>query len=204
MNASLPLTVLHARFLELLPRIETHARIVFRDIRCAQQRADRIAEVIALSWKWFLRLCERGKNVEAFPTTFATLVVRAVRSGRRLTGLNKSKDVMNVWTQRQRGFAVVSLPARSGLHGDAFEQALQDNTQTPPPDQAAFRVDFPAWMSSRTERDRRVIRDLMHGERTGDVSKKHGISPGRVSQLRIEFQDDWNRFCADPIETDAA
>ena len=33
-----------------------------------------------------------------------------------------------------------------------------------------------------------------------DVAGKHGLSPGRVSQLRREFQEAWERFTADPAE----
>jgi hypothetical protein len=36
--------------------------------------------------------------------------------------------------------------------------------------------------------------DLMLGERTSHVSRKYGITAGRVSQLRREFHDDWVRF----------
>ena len=38
----------------------------------------------------------------------------------------------------------------------------------------------------------------MLGERTSEVASKHGLSPGRVSQLRREFHDDWEFFCAEP------
>jgi hypothetical protein len=69
---------------------------------------------------------------------------------------------------------------------------------TPPPDQAAFRIDFPRWRTTRTERDRGILHDLMLGERTGQVSRKYGISASRVSQLRRDFHDDWQRFCGAP------
>lgn len=42
---------LHQRFLSILPRIKTHARIYFRDVKCRVQRADCIAEALALAWK---------------------------------------------------------------------------------------------------------------------------------------------------------
>jgi hypothetical protein len=77
---------------------------------------------------------------------------------------------------------------------EALEERLRDNTQTPVPEQAAFRIDWPAWQQTRTERDRRIITDLTAGERTLEVSRKYGISPGRVSQLRQEFHADWLRF----------
>ena len=34
----------------------------------------------------------------------------------------------------------------------------------------------------------------MCGERTLDVANKYGCTPGRVSQLRRDFQADWERF----------
>jgi hypothetical protein len=37
----------------------------------------------------------------------------------------------------------------------------------------------------------------MQGERTLDVSQKHGISSARISQMRREFQQDWMSFCGD-------
>jgi hypothetical protein len=62
------------------------------------------------------------------------------------------------------------------------------------PDQVIFRIDFPVWRGTRSERDRRVIDELMAGGRTKDVSRMFGLSPGRVSQLRRDFLEDWRRF----------
>ena len=66
--------------------------------------------------------------------------------------------------------------------------------------QVSFRLDFPAWLLTRTDRDRRVVEDLMLGERTLDVARKFGLSPARISQLRREFKQDWQLFCADPAD----
>ena len=41
---------LHARFLALLPRIELHARIYFRHVRCPERKEDSVQEAIAVSW----------------------------------------------------------------------------------------------------------------------------------------------------------
>jgi hypothetical protein len=73
---------LHARFLLLLPRIEAHAKIYFRDTVCAAKRVDNVAETIAMAWKWFARLDERGKDAAQFVTTLANLAGRAVKCGR--------------------------------------------------------------------------------------------------------------------------
>jgi hypothetical protein len=80
---------------------------------------------------------------------------------------------------------------------DVFEERLHDNTMTPPPDQAAFRIDFPAWRRTRSERDRRVIDELMAGGRTKDVSAKLGMSPGRVSQC---VATSWRTGTASPAK----
>src|SRR5471030_1209222 len=125
----------HTVFLTLLPRLQTHAQIQFRFIACRDQRADKISEVMALAWKWYVRLVEQGKDVHQFPTVFVRLVVRAVRSGRRLAGMEKGKDAMNRMTQQRRGFTVKSLPLstrrpRQSIYGsvngqrdlDAFEE----------------------------------------------------------------------------------
>jgi hypothetical protein len=85
------LDVLHARFLRLVPRIEGHARIFFRGIRCPVKREDKVQECVALGWKWFLRLTEQGKDVFAFPMAFVALLARAVKCGRKLCGQERAK-----------------------------------------------------------------------------------------------------------------
>jgi hypothetical protein len=206
---ALNLIALHSAFLAILPRIELHGQIYFRHLRCPQSKEDAIQEMRSLAWKWLLRLTRKGKDVNDFPVTFVHLLARAVASGRRLGGMPKAKDVLNPATQKRHGFRVESLDSstRSSLerlyaapHGqelqDAFEERLCDNTRTEVPEQVGFRIDFPAWVTSRAERDRRIVGDLMAGERTLDVARKYGLSPGRVSQLRSEFHEDWLRFTA--------
>lgn len=200
-NPSIPsLDQLYVTFLTLVPRIELHAAIYFRHVRCSIKKEDCIAEAVALSWKWFLRLVAQGKDPTQFSSALASFAARAVRSGRRLVGMEKLKDVLSPVAQQQRRFSVSPLPQGSGLSGNVFDEALTDNTVSPVPDQVAFRLDFPAWRLSRCERDRRLIDDLVVGERTLDVAQKHGLSPGRISQLRRDFKEDWQRFTCDPAE----
>src|SRR5438270_4863942 len=173
---------LHARFLALLPRIELHARIYFRHVRCPERKEDCVQEAVAISWKWFVRLAERGKDASAFVSTLATLAARAVRCGRRVCGQERAKDVLSPLAQQRHGFVVEKLPDYSTLAGTPAEEALRDNTRSEVPAQVAFRLDFPAWRNTLTDRDRRMADDLMVGERTQDVARRFGISPARVSQ----------------------
>ena len=61
-------------------------------------------------------------------------------------------------------------------------------------EQVAFRLDFPCWLSTYSDRDRRLALDLMAGERTLDAADKYALSAGRVSQMRTQFRESWNRF----------
>jgi hypothetical protein len=197
---------LQAKFLSIRPRIETHARIYFRHIDCSTTRADRIAETLALAWMWFVRLARRGKDAALFPSALATYAAKAVQNGRRLCGQLRAKDVLSERAQRRHGFKVERLPASTRTchadlnhvlgqrHLDLYEERLQDNTRTPPDEQAAFRLDFPAWLTTRTERDRRIIADMAVGERTMHLARRFGLSPARVSQLRREYRNDWLLF----------
>jgi hypothetical protein len=182
----------------VLPKVLSHGRVYFRHLRSAELKEEYVAEMIALTWKWHLRLAERGKDSTRFPTALATFAARAVRCGRRLAGMDRSKDVLSPLAQQRKGFAVGKLPDCSTLDGSPLEEALHDNTRTPPDEQCAFRIDFPAWRATHAERDRRLLDDLMVGERTLDVAGKYGLSPGRVSQLRREFLLDWRRYVSEP------
>ena len=188
---------LHAAFLALLPRIERHARICFRHLGCPQGRDDAVAETVALSWAWYLRLVERGKDPADFVSTFAGYAARAVRRGRRVCGQEAGQEVLSPRAQARHDFAVLRLLQRTTLNGSPLEEALLDNAVTPPPEAAAFRIDFPAWLATWPERDRRLIEALGLGERTRALADQFGLTPGRISQKRREYHGDWERFCGD-------
>lgn len=178
----------------LLPRVEVHAQVYFRHVACPQRRDDCIAETIAVSWKWFLRLVERGKDVRTFPCALAQRAAQHVRSGRKLCGQESSKDALSPTAQTRRGFVVSKFPDWETLSDNPFMNALIDNTRSPVDEQVAFRFDFPVWLGSLGDRKRSIAQDMMLGHRTRDLADNHGMSPGRVSQLRKEFSTDWLRF----------
>jgi hypothetical protein len=189
---------MHAGFLAIVPRIEAHGRVYFRYVRCPDRREDAIAEMVALSWLWFLRLAAKGKDATHFASALATYAARAVRAGRKLAGKDPAGEVLSPAAQSQCGFAVGTLPGHSTLATNPLEEALTDNAKSPIPEQVAFRLDWPAWLSTRSDRDRRIVADLMLGERTGGVAARHGLTAGRVSQLRTEFREDWLAFLGEP------
>src|SRR5262249_3506001 len=105
------------------------------------------------------------------------------------------KDVLSPLAQTRRGFLVQSLPAHdTGVEGNQALDALRDNTQTPPDEQAAFRIDFPSWLGTLGDRNRAIALEMMRGEPTMALAPRHGLSPARISQLRRELCASWRRF----------
>jgi hypothetical protein len=187
---------LHNAFLSILPKIQLHGSIYFRGVRCHDRRQDLIAEMAALAWKWFVQLARQGKDATQFPSAIASYAARAVNAGRRLCGQERANDVLSPATQRQHQFVVDELANVSTLSRNPLTDALLDNTQTPPDEQAAFRIDFPAWLKSLDNRKRRIAQDMAYGHRTKELATSYGTTHGRISQLRREFHTDWERFCA--------
>jgi len=192
---------------DLLPKIERHACIFFRHIRCDDQRADKVAETVAVAWQWYRRLAERGKDVNQFLMTFVFLAARAVRSGRRLCGMERAKDVLSPRAQRRHGFRAEPLPqstrrSHDCLHAlirgqqemDAYEERLQDNMVTSPAEAAAFRIDFPEFLGGLSQRDRELAMYLSLGHRASAAATRFGLTPGRVTQLRQGWCGQWRRF----------
>jgi hypothetical protein len=188
------LDALQAAFLAILPKIELHAQIAFRHLKCPDKKSDAIAEAVALAWHWYVRLAQRGKDAADFVVALTRFAARRVRAGRRLCGVENGKDVLSGRTQRHYAFTVATLPAFSTLEGTPLEEALQDNTVSPVPDQAAFRIDFPEWLGTLTDRDQRLLQDLAMGHRTEVVARKYGVTPGAVSHRRRDFHRAWQRF----------
>ena len=181
---------LHAGFLLLLPRLAAHGRAYFRHVACPQRRDDLAAEAVAIAWAWYCRLALAGKDPHQFAATFVHRALLQARCHRRLCGSHRAKDALSPLAQARHGFRA-SSPC--GENGPALE-ALACDARTPPPDQAAFRIDFPVWLAALPRKKRSVALALMSGERSLDVACSHRLSPARVSQLRAEMREGWRRF----------
>jgi hypothetical protein len=154
---------------------------------------------VALAWRHFAALARCGKKPEEFVTTLALRCSQAVKAGRRLAGCETGRDVLSPVAQVRHGVRVTRLPDRDRepdrhpLPG-ALADALADNTRSAVPEQAAFRLDFPRSRASLRRRDRKILDALAGGERTADAARRFKISAGRISQLRREFEEDWEQF----------
>lgn len=182
----------HATFLTLLPGLERHARVYFRHLRPAD-REEAAADVVAYAFASYLRLKHRGKDPAAFPVAFARFTTRAVANGRAVGRTSSTRDVL-VRAARRR-FAVHRLDDPAPPPAGWWRELLTD-PRADVPAQAAFAVDFPAWLSTLSAVKRRVAVLLAFGHGTGATARRAGISPGRVSQLRAELAASWAAFHA--------
>ncbi|MGE3806780.1 MAG: hypothetical protein AB7K24_19095 [Gemmataceae bacterium] len=181
-------------FLMILPSIEATAERHFRFLRDASTRADAVADVVAVCWSWFARLWSKGRDARRFPASLAYMAVRHVKCGRRVSGSESTKDVLSYVARRRRGFQLERLEQHGNYDDPVWQEALRDNTRSPVPEQASFRIDFPSWLKSLAQRQRRIVRSMVKGEGTLALARRFGLSPGRVSQLRREFLVNWRRF----------
>src|SRR3954451_20292770 len=70
-----------------------------------------------------------------------------------------------------------------GVKLDRSDLDLTASQDSPVPVQAAFRIDTAAWLATLSARDRRIPLAPAEGQAPGEVPRRHGVSPARISQL---------------------
>jgi len=184
-------------FLNVMPAVQTHARIQFRHLPSVH-REEAIQEAIAAACVAYQQLAVQGRLHVACPSSIATNAVRRVRSGRHVGGRQDgAKDVLSRVCQHRHGVRVQSCDVRRSERGntDWKQLVIPDRKgKAPIPDSVAFRVDFERWLWTLTRRDRRVIAAFIRGDGTFAVANRMSISPSRVSQLRHTYQQLWLSF----------
>ena len=61
-------------------------------------------------------------------------------------------------------------------------------------DQVAAKLDVGAWFATLTKRMKAIAKDLAFGCSTSEVAEKHGVTAGRISQLRRSLEQSWAAF----------
>jgi DNA-directed RNA polymerase specialized sigma24 family protein len=197
------LTAVHRAFEAALPAMDQTIRFQFRNWP-RRHRAEAVADARAAAWHAWSGLARRGQDPLAVGVTGIALnAARYVRAGRRLgTGScgRGAMDLLDRRAQRRGGFHLVSLDRDSGdglgVSPDPWRERLAEDRHTSPADTACFRLDFASWLAGLPGRNRRVAELLAEGHPTGEVARLVGVSPGRVSQLRVELEESWRSYQA--------
>ena len=184
------------QFLAILPQIRRQASLALRSLQ-GEAREDLICEVIASAYCSWVRLMEQGRGEIARPTPLAKYALRQVRAGRRIGSRLNSHELLSPYARRIRGFTIERLDRQDESSG-TWSQHLVEDRRAGPAETAAARIDLAEWLGTLSKRNRRIAKVLAAGETTGAVARRFGLSPGRVSQLRVMFRDHWERFQGAP------
>jgi hypothetical protein len=186
-------------FLTLLPTIQRHFGYAFRRIP-KPSRQDVLQEALVAAFIFYRRLIARRRRDQIFASPLGRYAVFHVRNGRRVGSPKNGADVSCPFVARRRGFRVEPI--------DRFERGARrwtlmavPSSSTPIPDQVAFRLDFPQWLSTQSLRNRRLIQALGRGDTTSEAARQFRISAGRVAQLRSQFAKSWRAFQGETQET---
>ena len=187
----------HAAFLEMLPKIQEHARFRFRHLP-RDQREEVVQEAVANACAAYARLVERGSADSATWSSLAKYAIRQVRQGRRVGGSLNKRDVSSCYCQQHIGVRIENLYRWDDEEQDWQEMILEDR-QWAPADVAAFRIDFGEFLGSLSRRNQKLALDLAKGHATSWVAQNFRVSAGRISQIRLELFTAWQEFQAEPV-----
>jgi hypothetical protein len=119
------------------------------------------------------------------PACIAWMAVKRVRVGRQF-----KESVRSITTSRfdKRSKRPKNLrQIQIHLHDIA-------SVEQPPSLVAPGWLDYGEWLSRLDARKRAIAEALAAGGKTGEVAAEFGVSPGRIAQMRREFEKDWAEF----------
>jgi len=176
---------LQEAFVTRLPWMRTTARAAFPTLD-ADKREEAVSNTIALAWKAWARLNERGRGDE--PGILKAVIwysIRQTKAGRRIDSARKPRDPL-------------SLRVHGKVKFEPFDLTEMVGKNTNVPDAVSFRLDVPAFFATcLSERQRNLAMDLAQGMSTTEAAAKYNRSPGAISQFRTRFKLLFDQFFAD-------
>ena len=171
-------------FVSYLPEMCRIASSHFRHLD-NDKRDEAVQNTLAFVWKFAHVLLSKGRmNDPDILKSILWFAVKQTKSKRTVQGKAKTKDALDY---RDRGRATFEHTDLNGLIGRA----------TPVPEQVSFRMDVPAFLSTLQPRQQMLAYDLASGMTTAEVAKRHGVTPGAISQFRGRFKKWFEDFFAD-------
>ena len=182
----------HKAFMVFMPQILTHAKCAFAYLR-PEARQEAVQEVVANACQAYARLVEQGKTDIAYPSALARYGVRQTRDHRKVGGHLNIKDVLGRYCQTRKDVVVERLDKFDRAE-NGWEEIVVEDRHAGPAETARVRLDFSDWLGTLKCRDRKIALKLAEGEKTSTVAKRFRISAGRISQLRRELAESWQKF----------
>ena len=135
----------------------------------------------------FVRLHEQGRAEAASASTLAWYAALAVKRGRPAgSRMNGKEPLVEVRTVRQRN------PSRAAAR--QLDRPV-GRRQTGLGTRSGRRENgVSAWFATLTQRMKQIAKELALGFSTTEVARKHGVTAGRISQLRRTLEESWAAF----------
>jgi len=187
-----PVPKWHSVLLAVLPAVQQHARITFRNLD-PEAKAEAVQNAVCMACSAVARLAELNKLSLVYPTVVARFAVAQTKDNRMLGRPLNCKDISSPYCQRQKGIVVERLD-RYDTDEDTWKEIVIEDRRAGPAEIVRVRWDFSDWLKTLSRRDRRVASFLALGNHTGDAARRFGVSEGRVSQLRRELAESWRKF----------
>ncbi len=179
-------------FLAMLPKITEMARIAFRDLG-PEAKQEATSEVVASAYVMFVALVRQGRKTLAYPTVFGTYGIKRVKIGRKAATPMNVRDVSSTHCQLSKGVQLERLD-KYDRSTQGWHEILIEDRHAGPADVAAARIDFGEWLRTLPSRHGRIASVLATRETTSAVARQFRISASRVSQLRRELSQSWDKF----------
>jgi hypothetical protein len=173
-------------FVAMLPAIQQRLLRAFRHLD-ADSREDSIEEGVVHSLISYCRLHDQGRADAVTPSTRAWFAALQVKRGRPAAGRMNSKEPLSRYAQLGNGIQI------EPTHGKWIDAMVEDKRATVA-DQVAAKMDVGAWFATLTKRTKQIARDLAFGFSTSEVARKHGVTAGRISQVRRMLEESWAAF----------
>ena len=179
-------TAWQAGFVAMLPEIEQKLRLAFCRLG-PEAREDAIEEGVVHSLLAYVRLVEQRRAGVTTPSSLAWYAAKHIKRGRPAGGRMNSKDPLSRYAQISNGIEV------ERQHSNWIDSLVEDKRASIG-DQVAAKLDVGAWFATLTKRMKEIAKDLAFGCSTSEVAEKHGVSAGRISQLRRSLEESWAAF----------
>jgi hypothetical protein len=178
----------HESFVAELPELLIMAKARFRHLD-PEARDEAIQNVTSLTWKYWVRLCQKGRgHEEGLLGSVWWYACKQHRVGRTIQSSGRpGRGTLDAYAAARRGGAAVEHADFNLLIGDA----------TPVPDQVAFRLDMPRFLGRLTDKQRAIALKLAEGHRTGEIAKELGVTPAVISQCKARFKELYDEFFAE-------
>ncbi len=152
-----------------------------------EAREEAIENTLGLAWLYLYRLHGQGRSEEVTIKQVLWYAIKGTRGGRTPQGQGGriSKDVLNYARRGRVRIEHIDVNVFMGRN-DSIPEAV------------ALAMDWPEFLKTLTDRQRKILWDILYSPLNNQgIAAKWGLTPGRVSQMRVRIVELYQQFVSD-------